>query len=53
MLINVVLTCVVIVQALIVALVYDLYGRSAKLVELYDEANSVVNKLRHAIFAGS
>ena len=49
MALNIILTALVAVSALNALLIYDLYGRSAKLARLYEEARRVVNKIHHAI----
>jgi hypothetical protein len=43
------LVCLVAISALNLLLVYDLYGRSARLVVLYEEARRVVNKIHHTL----
>ncbi|WP_454627722.1 hypothetical protein [Bradyrhizobium cenepequi] len=51
MALNVILCCLVGVSALNFILVLDAHNRSKRLVELYEEARRVVNKIHLHVFA--
>jgi hypothetical protein len=47
MALDIILTCLVLVSALNVALIYDLYGRSARLALYVESARRSINKILH------
>jgi hypothetical protein len=49
MLLNTILACLVVVTALNVLMVFDLYGRSAKLAKLVQEARLAVKNINHLL----
>ena len=49
MALNIILTCVVIVQSFIFVLVLDLYGRSAALARLATEARKQLHTIKHLL----